>query len=105
MADHLDLDALRPTDTPAFMQGAWLGCIRFALTKPGILEAFRRDTGNRWTPARSGLDQMIDEATGADLQFFEAFMRLHFRFLSLLSRDDGADILSQCYNVKKLTVP
>lgn len=71
----LSLDELRPADTPVYMTDAWLGCIHFALGEPDIVAAFRHDTGMNWTPGRTGLDRMIDEATGIDREFIIAFIR------------------------------
>ena len=71
----LAIDQLRPADTPAYMTPAWLGCIRWALIDPDIVAAFRADTGNTWTPARTPIDAMVDKATGADRDFIEQFIR------------------------------
>jgi hypothetical protein len=68
------IERLRPSDTPEYMTPAWLGCISFALGQPELLQAFRADTGNHWTPASTGIDRLIDQATGADWQFIEAFI-------------------------------
>jgi hypothetical protein len=38
-----------------------------------MVEAFRADTGMQWTPGRTPLERLIDEATGADTAFLEAF--------------------------------
>jgi len=65
---------LMPASTPDFMAPAWAGCLRWAVGKQEILDAFAHETGNQWKPGRSGLDRMIDEATGADRKFFEAFV-------------------------------
>ena len=68
------IEALMPSDTPAYMLPAWIGCINFASTQPDIVEAFRTETGNNWTPGKSGLERMIDKATGADWEFVKAFV-------------------------------
>ena len=73
--EPLDLDSLRPADTPAYMTQAWLGCISFALSHPETVEAFRAETGNRWQPGRSRIERMVDEATGVDRDFLVAFIR------------------------------
>lgn len=75
MGALIDLDALRPADTPEYMTPAWIGCIHWALGEPGILEAFREDTGILWKPGRSGFERMIDQATGAERGFLEAFIK------------------------------
>ena len=53
---------------------AWVDCLRWALSNDDVLAQFRQDTGNRWAPSRGVLDRMIDEATGADRGFIEAFV-------------------------------
>jgi len=78
MADKpFDINKLRPKDTPEYVTPAWLGSIRFALGKPEIMQAFTEDTGVAWVPARSPIDKLIDEATGADVNFLKAFIRWH----------------------------
>lgn len=69
------ISALLPADTPEYMLPAWLGCIRYALGNPEIVAAFRHATGNKWEPGKTPLDRMIDEATGADRAWVEAFVR------------------------------
>lgn len=71
----MGLEELKPDDTPDEMTPAWLGCISWALGTPEVVEQFRKDTGLRCRPARSVLDRMVDEATGADRQFLEAFIK------------------------------
>jgi hypothetical protein len=66
---------LMPADTPDYMTDAWASCMSWAIGEPEIVGAFRADTGNKWRPAQSGLDAMIDKATGADKAFVEAFIR------------------------------
>jgi hypothetical protein len=68
---EFDIVAMKPADTPDYMIPAWLACIAWALSEPGALAQFRADTGNSWTPPRTGIDAMVDEATGAR----DAFMR------------------------------
>ena len=70
-----DLLALRPADTPAYMTEAWLSCLVWVARNPGALEAFVHDTGCTWTPGRSPLERMVDEATGRDRAIVEAFVR------------------------------
>lgn len=70
----MNLDDLRPNDTPAYMTPAWLGCIHHALGDEGIVAAFREDTGNQWQPGRTGLEKMIDQSCGADQAFLKAFI-------------------------------
>ncbi len=70
-----NLAALRPTDTPAYMTEAWLSCLLSVSRSPWALEAFAHDTGCTWTPGRSPLERMVDEATGHDQAAVEAFVR------------------------------
>jgi hypothetical protein len=58
------------------MQIAWMGSMSFALQSDWALGAFRKATGNTWTPG-IGLDAMIDRATGADLDFIRKFAKWH----------------------------
>lgn len=67
--------SLMPGDTPLYMLPAWIGAISFAFGEPGCIEAFRRDTGNKWHPGEAPLDRMIDEACGADKKFIENFIK------------------------------
>ena len=71
------LQGIDPSLAPScpLMGVAWLGAVRWALGEPEIMAAFRRDTGNNWSPGRTGLDRMIDQATGAEKAFFEQFLR------------------------------
>lgn len=50
-------------------------CLMWAIRQGDILEAFRRDTGNRWTPGLTPIDRLIDQETGAEAAFAEAFVR------------------------------
>ena len=69
------LEDLRPSDTPAYMNDAWLGCLVWAINQPAIVDWFREETGNRWLPGRTALGRMIDDATGALLEFIIAFVK------------------------------
>ncbi len=73
--ENVSLLSLRPKDTPEYMTGAWLGCIHWAIQEPEIVDAFRKDTGLNWRPARTPLERMIDEATGMDRKFIMEFIR------------------------------
>jgi hypothetical protein len=52
---------------------AWISCLRWAIGTPEIVATFRAETGQRWTPGRTPLEQMIDTASGADAAFLTAF--------------------------------
>lgn len=75
MTMTLDVEALRPADTPEYMTGAWFGCISWALGQPEIVAAFRAETGNNWQPASDVFGQMIDKATGVDRAFLRDFIQ------------------------------
>lgn len=75
MSEQRDVMSLKPTDTPDYMASAWLGCIQWSIGKQEIVDAFRAESGNRWTPPRNGMELMADRATGADWAFIEAFVR------------------------------
>ena len=67
--------SLMPADTPDYMADAWSSAMHWAAGNADIVQAFRRDTGNAWTPGTTPLDAMIDTATGADQVFAEAFIQ------------------------------
>lgn len=72
--EKLNLIDLKPADTPDYMIPAWLGCITFAIRQPGALDQFRADTGFNWEPGKTGIDRMIDEATGREQDFVREFV-------------------------------
>lgn len=61
---------------PLFV-ASWVGSLRYALSREDVMVAFREQTGNRWQPGRTPIDQMIDQATGTDLVFIRAFAKWH----------------------------
>ena len=63
-----------PDDTPTYMAPAWVGCLYWAVSEPDVMTTFRAETGLRWEPGKTGIDELIDQATGADRQFIEAFV-------------------------------
>jgi hypothetical protein len=62
-----------PDSTPDYMADAWLSCLFWAIAKDEIMRDFREQTGNKFQFARTPLDQMIDDATGAQEQFVRSF--------------------------------
>lgn len=64
-----------PADTPDHMAPAWASCVSWAIKQPEVMAAFRAETGNTWQPGRTPMERMVDEATGADAAFMEAFVR------------------------------
>lgn len=73
MINESTFEGLLPTDP--LMVPPWFGCLQWAMTSDEILAKFRADTGNQWRPARNGIDQMVDEACGADSAFFREFAK------------------------------
>jgi hypothetical protein len=71
--EPFDLMSFCPASN-AVMAAGWLGALSFALGRPEIVAAFREDTGNRWTPGRTPLDRIIDDAAGAGEGFMRAFL-------------------------------
>ena len=71
----MNIEQLRPADTPEYMTPAWLGCISWAIGNEDLIAAFREDTGITWKPGHTPIDRMIDEATKCDEHFAEAFVR------------------------------
>lgn len=56
------------------MLAPWLGCLRWSLTEAEIVERFRADTGCTFTPGKTGLEQLIDEKTGAMDDFMQKYV-------------------------------
>lgn len=56
-----------------YLWDAWFGCLHWCLGEPGMVQAFRDETGNNWYPGTAPLDRMIDKATGADREFLLQF--------------------------------
>jgi hypothetical protein len=69
------LDDLMPHNP--IMAAAWAGSVRYALGRDDVMNAFRAETGNQWKPGRPPLDRLIDDATGAGLEFIRAFAKWH----------------------------
>ena len=69
------LEDLRPSDTPAYMNDAWLGCLVWAINQPEIVAQFREAIGNRWSPGGTVIERMVDDATGAPHQFIVQFVK------------------------------
>lgn len=67
--------ALKPADTPDYMTQAWVDFLRWAFGVKELIDQFRAETGNYWTPATTPIDQMIDNATGANREFCEEYIK------------------------------
>jgi hypothetical protein len=57
------------------MMEAWVGALHYALGEPSIMARYRADTGDKWMPASTAIDKMIDEASGRKQKFLVAFVR------------------------------
>ena len=69
------LDELRPPGTPAYMTPAWISCLQWAINQPEIVAQFREETGNRWSPGRSVIERMVDDATSAGHDLIVEFVK------------------------------
>ena len=49
----------------------WLGALRFSLEYAPTVAAYRADTGDKWKPGATPIDQMIDDATDRSWQFMK----------------------------------
>jgi hypothetical protein len=67
------LDEFTPKPPYEYLTPAWFGGLSWAIGSPEVMERFRSDTGSKWSPPRSVLGKMIDEATGADVAFIRQF--------------------------------
>lgn len=66
-----------PDDTATFMYPAWASCLRWAIGCNDMLKEFETETGvSRPDFPETGLDALIDEATGHNPaeEFFRAFV-------------------------------
>jgi hypothetical protein len=56
------------------MAQAWVDCLRWSVTEPEILAAFRAATGSDYSPGATPIERMIDQATGRDREFVEQYV-------------------------------
>jgi hypothetical protein len=56
------------------MAQAWVDCLRWPVTEPEMLAAFRACTGCDFTPGLTPIDRMIDEATGRQRAFVDQYI-------------------------------
>jgi hypothetical protein len=86
-------DKLKTSWDDHYMFPAYVGFLSFALGNAEIVAQFRASTGNLWKPGRNPLEHMIDEATGAELMFLQAFSdfceREHFGTPADLDKPDN----------------
>jgi len=60
-------------DNDPLMYGAFVGCVRWALGEPEIMARYREESRDNFEIGVTGLERMVDAATGADLAFFQRF--------------------------------
>jgi hypothetical protein len=60
-------------DNP-IMALAWLGCLQWAAEQPAIIKRFEEETGMSLKSPASGIERMIDEATGFRNAQFDRFV-------------------------------
>ncbi len=70
----IDWHALRPDDLPEYLIPAWLGCMRYAISEPEIVAAFREDTGNQWKPPANTLEALVDSQLNRQEEFLVKFI-------------------------------
>ncbi|HEV7247961.1 MAG TPA: hypothetical protein VGN93_13335 [Shinella sp.] len=56
-----------------FMLPDFMGCVHWAIGDEKTLAAYRKTTGDEWTPGKTPVGRMIDQATGADREFLQRF--------------------------------
>ena len=71
MSDDIDPPNFAPTDPLMFQ--AWADCLHWAIGEPDIVRRFEKETGLRWTPPSSFLDNAINDAVGAASVYMKAF--------------------------------
>jgi hypothetical protein len=63
-----------PNDTPEYAYPAWASALRAAAREPGAFDAFTRDTGFIYSLPKSPIDALIDQSTGLEEAFMDAFV-------------------------------
>ena len=53
-----------PADLPEYMKPAWSSALLVSCGRPEVMVQFRKETGNRWKPSETVIEQMIDEVSG-----------------------------------------
>ena len=69
------LTDLAPDSWPAEQVPAWVAGLTWAAGNAQMVNLYRMDTGDTWTPAAAAINQLVDEATGRDWQFVQDFAR------------------------------
>ncbi len=71
-SEKTTLSDLMPTDR--LLIPAWASCLQWAIGEKAILDQFLAETGIKWTPPRTVIERMIDEASGADFDVVRTFV-------------------------------
>ena len=62
-----------PSDTPQYAHGMWASALLAAIKTPEMVAVFEEQSGKHYTLPESPIEQMIDEATGIQSDYFHAF--------------------------------
>lgn len=60
-------------DNDPLMYGFFINCVRWALGSEMVLAEYRKQTGDKFQPAKNHIERMIDQATGNELAFMQRF--------------------------------
>ncbi|MGO1163509.1 hypothetical protein ACTOV4_16375 [Brucella sp. C7-11G] len=60
-------------DHDPIMYASFVGCLHWALGDKKIVDRYREETGDNFSPASSPEARMIDQVTGADIAFLQRF--------------------------------
>ena len=63
-----------PPDTPQYAYPMWASALRAASQEPGAFSAFLEDTGYIYSVPKSPIDALIDQSTGREEDFLNAFV-------------------------------
>lgn len=63
-----------PKSTPEYMAPMWASFLYWTIKQPDAIAAFEADTGVKVGAAKTPLDRMIDDATGASEGIVKAFV-------------------------------
>lgn len=62
-----------PSDTPEYAHGMWACALFAAIQTPQMVAAFEQATGKHYSLPKAPIEQMIDEASGFQSEYFHAF--------------------------------
>lgn len=61
-------------ESDPIMAGAWAACLNYTISRTDALKRFEEETGNVFRPATNGIEKMIDDATGYEVEFLGKFI-------------------------------